>query len=249
MDQEKELEEYSQTKLSPRRRRARRMIRYFFVFLILAVNVLIWWRVLFSDRIPGDLKKLTLTPALTEAYARDGAVDMFLQNHEEIIWEGKTRGYFWVPRALFIRNAGEVQLLIRYNNSTLSHIAEDFSLPSPPSRDSDVVDVTLVVRQSVTTEREGETLSEIIETRLQPSADVLHARKNMYNYRKFVFDGIDFDKVTEIVVQFYYRGAVDYNAAPYGELLIYDNRPDTLSRDVALSRSEERALAAAVNEK
>lgn len=237
MDNEEEMREYAERKLSPWRKRARRGLRIALTLLVVAVNVLILWRLLFSDRVPADMKPLTPNQALCTAYAvSEDLPDAFTQPQVDIIWDGETRGYFWVVQAVFLPEAQQIQVLVRYNNSTLRHIAEDFSLAQTPDRTEEIIDVTLVRTEK------GEDGAQTVETRYFSDGTVRSAQKNMYNYRRYTFEGITAENAAEIRVEIYYKGAVDYTKTAYGTLRIYDNVTPT--EHYTLTKRDRAALAA-----
>ena len=84
-------------------------------------------------------------------------------------------------------------------------------------------------------DNDGKTPEAVKYERFFPS-DMISAKKTLYNYRKFVFDGIEItDDVIGVYVDFYYVGDVDYSETPYGSLLVYyqgdKNRTITLTLD------------------
>ncbi len=237
MDAEQEMDEYSERGRSPRHKRARRIFRIALTVLVVAVNALILWRLLFSDRVPAGMKTLTPNTSLCAAYAAaEDLPDAFTQPQVDIIWDGETRGYFWVVQAVFIPEAQQIQVLIRYNNSTLRHIAEDFTLDAVPGRDEDVIDVTLVRTEK------GADDTAAVGTRYFSDGTVRSGKKNMYNYRRYTFEGVTAEDAAEIRVEFYYKGAVNYDGTAYGTLRIYDDTTPT--EHYALTGRDRAALAA-----
>jgi hypothetical protein len=66
----------------------------------------------------------------------------------------------------------------------------------------------------------------------------------VYNYRKFVFNGVDMTvtdtPVLSVYVDVYYKGDVNYDRDAYGTLIIYDY---TLPKqEYALTRQDRNAL-------
>ena len=137
-DYEKEYEQYSHTNMSRGQLIALKCLKYAARGLIFGIIALVLWRVLFSGRVPKNMETLTVNDALYEAYVEKGdGLTMYTQTHAPVVMEGETAGYFWVCQTVFIPEANQVQVLIRYNNSTLKHIAQDFSLEEDeiPSRE------------------------------------------------------------------------------------------------------------------
>ncbi len=137
------------------------------------------------------------------------------------IWEQEPDAYitgdgrFWISNIIYLPQAKQMQLTIKYNNSTLKYLRQDigdanYILPEEP------FDYTLLDDNGI---------------RYQPSA-VAAEKKQNYNYRRIVFDDIDLDTLTYLYADMYYAEAIDYTAAPYGSLLAWHTRMKHETRDV-----------------
>ena len=245
MDAERELQEYSQTKMSRGRRVVGRILVWTFRAFVFTVISLVLWRVLFSDRIPTEAQTLTVNDTTYAAYGAQGdAPDAFCQAQETLTYtetDTGIYGLFWANQTVFLPKASQIQLLTRYNNSTLDYLTEDFKLKQIPDREDDILDVTLRVTTDPTPDlpRSGDEQT----ARYFPSAAPLHYATSIYNYRKFVFDGIDLNdpNILEISVDFYYVGQVDYDSIPYGTLRLYSSDFDV--DPYRLTARDKRALA------
>ncbi len=246
MDAEKEMEEYSQTLMNPKRKLMGRIALYAFRLIVFFIIALVLWRVLFSDRIPALAKTLLVNEQTYAAYESQGnTLTMYTQPQEQLTFrenEDGITGLFWVLQSVFIPEADQVQILTRYNNSTLQHIKEDFDLSALPDREQNVADVTLVVTIDPTPSDRKNGDEQTI--RYHASAEPVKDQTSMYNYRKYLFDGVSIDPATtvDVSVHFYYVDRVDYDAAPYAMLRIYDNQSE--NEPVKLTSRDKRALAA-----
>ena len=244
MDAEREMEEYSQKHMSKGRRLVGRIFVYAFRVFVFGVIALVLWRVLWSDRVPSEAKRLLVNDATAAAYAEHGdQLSLFTQPCEPLTYredENGIYGLFWVSQSVFLPEADQVQILTRYNNSTLRQIAEDFKLDEVPAREQNVVDVTLRATLDPTPQ-DRENGDEYL-VRYYPSGEPTACSTTMYNYRKLVFDGIDLSDphLIDISVDFYYVERVDYDDVPYGTLCIYDATFE--NEPVQLSRGDRRAL-------
>lgn len=213
-------------------------LKTLFWLFIITVNAIILWRVFFSGD-PSDIKKLAVNENLAAAYEENGDLTLVRQKQRTIT----SSGLFSVTDALYIPEAKQVQIVVRYNNSTLRHLKEDFSLDDVPDREDDVFDVTLVKTIDLTPENTEDNADEnaLREERFAPS-EVKKEYKRLYSYRRFVFDDVTYDDAVGVFVDIYYNGACDYGETPYGALCIYDAEADvTESR---LGKSERRTLDA-----
>ena len=214
---------------------------------IAAVVGLLFWRIIDSSIDPKNMNTLIPNDKLCDAYEQNGGkLTMYDQNQTTHTRGENNYGYFGITQSVFIKEANQLQFVFRYNNSTLKHTKEDFSLPEIPSRDAEVYDVTVTIMYDLTpdnpNDNDGKTPDAVRFERFYPS-DMISAQKTLYNYRKFVFDDIEItDDVIGVYVDFYYVGDIDYNEKPYGSLLLYYNGDK--NRTVRLTIDDKKAIEA-----
>ena len=164
-------------------------------------------------------------------------------------------GYFTARNAVFLPSANQVQFTLRYNNGTIRSLSEDFSLSEIPDRDADLFDITLLLAIDLTPENTEDNLTNDPESvrfvRCQP-AMTLKDQKNLYNYRKVVFDlescGEDLEALLEsnlllaVYADVYYVESTDYEQTPYGTLCLYDYLGE--KEPVKLTGNDKKALEA-----
>lgn len=208
-----------------------------FYLFIIAVNAIILWRLFFSGD-PKSMKVLSVNENTLAAYEEHGSDMLLLGQKQRTI---TSSGLFSVTDAVFIPQAEQIQIVVRYNNSTLRHTAEDFSLDEVPSKKDDVFDVTIVKTIDLTPETDEDNTDEdkLGEERYYPS-EVKTEYKTLYTYKRYIFDGVTNDDAVGMFVDIYYNGAIDYDAEPYGALCIYDGA-DEMQTD-KLGRDDIRAI-------
>ena len=203
------------------------------LLLIAALLILLLFRIIDSKHDPREMNTVIANDRLVAAYNEKGEdLDMFSQEHTIFTRGENNYGYFAVTHSLIIRDIDQIQFVLRYNNSTLKYTKEDYDLPDIPSRGDNVYDVTLTVMYDLTPDNtednDGKTPDAVLYKRFFPS-DMVSAQKTLYNYRKFVFDDIKIDdSVIAVYADFYYVGDINYDATPYGSLLIYHNEEDEI---------------------
>lgn len=216
---------------------------------IFAMIAFLLWRVLFSGNIPDTMEKLSPNAALLEAFeAKGDALVLRTQDHEIYTRGEDNNGYFSTPRVVYIPEASQMQVLLRYNNSTLKATQREFGLESRPSQGEIVYDVTLLSIRDLTPEDESDNLdgSETLgEVRLAPTSYTVETTK-LYTYILYTFDGVTFpEDVIVTYVDIYYGGALDYTAEAYGSIRVYHR--DAVWVDRALSKDEVALLTDAKN--
>ncbi len=224
------------------------------LLIVFGTIIFFLWRV-FTSGNPKALERLTPNAPLKEAYlaaeAAGGSLEVFTQYQENYITtvQDKNYGYFGVTDTKFIPAADQVQLLFRYNNSTIRHLKEDYALPEVPDRDEDLYDVTLYIAYDLTPDisedNDPVTHPETIKFVRYHATSSTADKKNLYNYRKFVFDGVDLGTeeapVLVVYADFYYVGDLDYEKEAYGTLPLYFH--DVEREPYELSKAEIEALS------
>ena len=220
---------------------------------VMSVLVFFAWRFLSSGD-PASMKYLTPNEKLCGAYSEQGEeLYIFKQNQRSITSSEKNYGYFSITEYSIIPEANQIQTLVRYNNSTLKHTAEDHKLDEIPERTAEVYDVTLLIAIDLTPENKDDNLGNDEEgvKFVRCHGRVTGAeQKNVYNYRKLVFDLdsaevdikdlLDKGLLLAIYADFYYVGALDYDKTPDGVLCLYDFKSENVK--VKLEKGDVKAL-------
>ncbi|MBP3375829.1 MAG: hypothetical protein J6L83_03610 [Clostridia bacterium] len=215
--------------------------------IIAAIVILLLWRMIDNNNDPKDMDTVIPNSLLVDAYEKKGdSLNTYYQEQTRYTRGENNYGYFAITQSLIIDDIDQIQFVFRYNNSTLKYTKEDYSLDSIPSRDAEVYDVTVTVMYDLTpddtTDNDGKTAEAVRYERIFPS-QMLSAKKTLYNYRKFVFDGIKIDdSVIAVYADFYYVGDIDYDEKPYGSLLIYHYEEENISRK--LTKNDVKAIEA-----
>ena len=223
--------------------------------IVFAICVFMLWRV-FSTGTPKELDTITPNEKLLSVYSEQGeAIEMFKQNQDIITRAEYNSGYFAIPDYTFIPDANQLQLVFRYNNSTLKAVATDKELSEVPDREGDYFDVSIVLYIDLTPDNLDDnefTNSENIK-KVRCKGHVAGKDKTtLYNFYRYVFYFDESEEPIEIKelmadksliaihAQFYYNDDLDYNEAPYGALLLYNPAAKNIS--VELSSNDKKAL-------
>ena len=228
-------------------------VKILFFLLVFSVIFFLIWRI-FSSGNPKGMEGVTPNEKLAAVYEQEGDdLYMFRQNLDMITRAEHNYGYFAVTDSVFIPAANQIQITFRYNNSTIDHLVEDQGLSETPSRDSELFDVTLVLATDLTPDNAEDNLGNDPEsvklTRVHATA-VTAEPKNLYNYRRVIFDldelGISLEELTDsgellaVYTDVYYVGDLDYEETPYGTLCLYDHLTEI--EIVKLSGADKKAL-------
>ena len=231
------------------------VIKFLFTLLVAVVCGMLLWRI-FSSSDPKSMMTLSVNDGIYEAYGEsDGELYIFRQEQNTITRAEHNAGYFSITKAIFVPEANQVQVVLKYNNSTIRHLKEDYSLEEMPEKSDDLFDVSLFFAVDLTPENteDNDVLSEEGTRTFRCSSEqVMKDEKNLYNYRKFVFDLdecgeelaelLDSGLLLAVYADIYYNEDMKLDEEAYGTLCLYDYA--TEKETVKLSSEERKAIEA-----
>lgn len=230
-----------------------RVIKTLALVFVFSVCALVLWRI-FSSGDPDSMTKISVSKATYEAYEKHGDdLRIYRQNQNNITRAEKNYGYFSVTQVYIIPEANQIQVVFRYNNSTLKYVAEDLGLGEVPSREEDIFDISLAISTDLTPDRTDDNAysakefpDSVSEARYFPSETVESDTKTVYNYRKYIFENVSLtDLSLAVYVDIYYKGngtVPDYSEESMGTLCIYTYAEENIER--GLTNADRDALIA-----
>lgn len=218
----------------------------------IGVIVFLIWRIN-SSGAPKELEVLSPNASLAEAYDAHGdRLYAFFQPRQlEYTANTEASGYFFVTDTAIIPAANQIQTLVRYNNSTLDAVAEDFSLPSVPARDSEVFEYSIVVAIDLTPDDKSDNL-EVGEDKVKlvtyKGKVTDSGEKNIYNFRRVVFDldtaELDLEALMEsgelIAIYMEYSLIGNSDGVSFANMCLYDYLYD--NEQIKLSKKDIEAI-------
>ena len=228
----------------------RRIFRFFLFALILGVNGIIFWRFCSAGN-PKKVKYIQPNEVLASAYvAADGNLTDFRQVQATITRGAKNAGYFSVVQCVFFPDAGQVQLVFRYNKSTLRHLQEDKGLDTLPKKSGTHFVVSLLRTTDLTPKdkQDNNDPATLAETRYYASSDPAREETSLYTYFRYTFDGVWLEEDTDgVFVDVFWIGDLAQEDPPaYGTLCLWDSESENIP--VKLSSSERKAIKALVKD-
>ena len=201
-----------------------RVLKYTVLALIFGIIAFLLVRILMAEYYPKEMKGLYATDNLKSAYAADPDIEIRRQKLA-ISYDNPDFALFMANHQYYSPAAGELQIALRYNQSTLAEVQKDFGLATEPAPSRDLFDFTLF-------DDNGNRYS--LDLMLTDS-------KFMYEYYKLAFSGVDFGEATNwIRLDIYYKDAVDYEAEPYACILLYNKE---LAKDDSIYLPKKGELA------
>ena len=229
------------------------LIKFTASAIITGIIALLLWRIL-SSGTPSSLKAMIPNDSLSAAYETYGSdLYIFKQDHKSITTAERNYGYFAITDYYIIPEANQIQLVFRYNNSTVRSLAEDYGLEEVPSTDAELFDVSLVLQTDLTPDNKDDNAGNIegtvAYTRLLPTSAERETTR-LYNYFRYVFEfdreGVSLSQLLEsgellvIYADVYYEEDVNYEERAYGTLFLYDYKTDIVKQ--RLSAADKRAI-------
>lgn len=214
------------------------------ILVVFGTFALAIWRISMLGT-PNEIKGLVPNERLCEAYRENGNIlTLYHQEQSSLTRAEHNAGYFGAIDVIFVKEAQQLQVVFRYNISTLKHLKEDHFLSEVPDRNGDYFNVTVSVSTDLTPENKednnGNDPSAVKQERYQPTSCTKY-QNSIYNYEKLVFDGINVDDDTlAVYLDVYYEGALDYSKQAYGTLCLYDYSLKCVDRK--LEKSEIYAI-------
>ena len=228
-----------------------KVIKYTALTCVFAVCAFMIWRIASSGD-PDSMEALIVTPEIAEAYEANGEnLRVYYQKQNTLTRTEENYGYFGVTFVSIIPEADQIQVVFRYNNSTLKNVAEDLGFDRNKfSREDDIFDVSLAISTDLTPDKADDNAysakehpESVSEKRYFPTEEyTVKDTKNVYNYKKFVFEGVSVDELTlAVYVDIYYKGpdqngaatVPNYEEKPMGTLIIYDYKSRNIDRKLS----------------
>ena len=229
------------------------LIKFTAAAIIAGVIALLVWRI-YTSGTPSDLKAMIPNDRLATAYEDQGDdLYIFKQDHKSITTAKRNYGYFAITDYYIIPEANQIQLVFRYNNSTIRSLAEDYKLSQVPATDAELFDMTLVLQTDLTPDNDSDNAGDVADTvdyeRIFP-VSVERKQTNLYNYFRYVFvidgengslsDMLESGELLAVYADVYYNEDINYDSEAYGTLFLYDYKTDVVRQ--RLSGRDKRAI-------
>jgi hypothetical protein len=233
MDDMERYGDYNEIDEPPRgKSAASRIIKIAIALLCIFVVGFMAFRIFLFNYYPPEMKNIYFNDTLTAFYNEKGG-DIGAKTQEiRFPYDHQDKGRFFSDHLIVIREAGQLQITLRYNRSLIDTLEEEYGVELT----GDDIFTFVLARDGRDNANES-IKSETVGTLTVNESDSLM----LYNYHKLVFDGIDFGSETEpevewLRVEVYVKGIELKDPI---NLLIYENNDAySLFKDYDLSDKE-----------
>ncbi len=217
--------DYNEVDEAPSQNKTLKIIKFVAIFLCFFVAAALLFRVFTFNYYPKDMKTLYFNDTLTAYYnATGGDIGAESQTWRNYGYDDPDEGNFFCSNLVVIREAGQLQVTVRYNTSLMAKLGQRHGIDTPSPDDTSIYSFSLAGL------RASDEIADGSEDAAKPvDATVTVARTNaflMYRYVRLVFDGIDFgsteagDNLEWLRLEINVSGNKEYS--PY-KILIYQN--------------------------
>lgn len=189
-----------------------RILKITACLLIFSVIGFLLTRILMAEYYPPAMSALAPTDALRALHATDPTAEV-RQQQLRISYDDPKKGRFMADHMYYCPAAGELQITLRYNNSTLETVAADFGLAEAPAPSPALFDFSLTDGTEADRNR-------------YPLSYIQTDYAMMYQYARLAFSGVSFGEETGYLrLEIYYVGdgrTPDYTQEPYATIPVYE---------------------------
>lgn len=185
------------------------LIKIFIALVCITVVGILGFRMVLFNYYPDSMKKLYFNDTLTNHYNEmDGAIVAETQDMR-FPYDDPDSGNFFCDNLIVIKDAGQLQVSLRYNQSVFKKLAEEYAKEHQKEgltlelnpEDEDVFTFRLCRDPRSNDAEDGEDTGEVIAEPVGTLTVNNREEFMMYTYHKLVFDGIDFGSEDEPKVE------------------------------------------------
>lgn len=212
--------------------KAGKIAKITFKTVILAISFFIYaffiFRLCSTQDAPESVASVVWNDTTRAAYA--AAPDDFQILSQDPVTIITDDGRFWISDVVYLPQAKQLQLTIKYNDSTLKYLKEALAKQASTTLDDGTVQTVSVDDIVLPDEPFDYTLLDNSGNRYAEHTSYAEHHQN-YNYRRLVFENVEIPEHAAFYIDMYYVGAIDYSAIPYGSLLAWNTSLDVETLD------------------
>lgn len=180
------------------------------ILCLIALFAALFFRIFIAEHYPKDSVRIVFTDALTEYYKKTDDFKVYTQDLRTP-YDSAKDGSFFADGLYLIPDAGNLQITLRYNQSSLETVAEKYKKTEPLTVSNELFSYKLTV--SYNTDAQGTNFV---------SYDASYMKESdafMYHYTKLAFDGVSFEGAAWMRVDIYLAGEEEC----FGSVIVYES--------------------------
>ncbi len=191
------------------RRPVKLLIKILLYTIIFGTFALMIFRIAIAEHYPSALQRPYVSDTL-RTYATSTGTSPVLRHQElRVSYDRSREARFFAAYQYYCPEAGELQIVLRYTDSTLTMMQTELELSEVPERGAQ--SFFFVLRDG-----DGRVVS-------SPAVCVQEEDAFLYHYMRLVFSDIDFSQLqTGLWLDVYYAEDVDLTQEPYAYLIVYE---------------------------
>ena len=196
----------------------KKIIKYLFILLIIAVYALILGRILLSKP-TGVMKSYVYTQTSVEQI--NASPDNLELLTQQITKKIDDNGYYHISDFVYVPRIGELQFTLRYNNSTVDALKTFYP---------DFV-------------RAGETFVCTLSDKngnVYDEYKFISSSNIIYNFRRIVFEGVDFDNAGTLYLNIYYVSDISESSPMHVSFLLYDDEKTSTQSKIKADKTNPK---------
>ena len=212
--------------------KAQKIVKITFKTVILAISFFIYaffiFRLCSTGEAPESVSSIVWNDTTRAAYTADpDGFQILTQEPSTFITDN---GRFWISDVVYLPQAKQLQLTIKYNDSTLKYLREALANQTTSAEGDETADTLTADDIILPDEPFDYSILDNSGNRYSVYSSIADREQN-YNYRRLVFENIEIPEYAVFYVDMYYVGAIDYSATPYGSLMTWNTSQDTKTLD------------------
>ena len=188
------------------------------LFVCAMVVGVLGFRVFLFNTYPDNVKNIRFTDGLKAYYSEHGEIHALTQKLRSP-YDDADAGNFFCDNLIVVREAGALQVSVRFNTSAIENIERELALEGLSADDADLL--TFRLYKNGESENEEEHLIGTLTYKELSS-------KMMYRYYKLAFEDVDFgegaDKIEWIRLEIFVKG--QEGDKPFAMIPIYEDNAD-----------------------
>lgn len=183
-----------------------RIVKILLYVVIFGVIAALIARIILSSYYPARVTEIVISDGMRADHAAGRPVTVRRQALR-ISYDRNKDARFFAAAQCYRPEGGELQITLRYSDTTLAYLAEDFGLADVPAPDPALFDFSL---------RDA-------DGNRYPLAGCVTDDAFLYHYLRLSFEGVGFREETNgLWLCIYYAGDVDYEREPYAYIVVYE---------------------------